>query len=157
MGLFREMKEARFWKGWQDRFERERDDFITPSHPAVVQAANKASTGATATEDVALDAWQYIYDNVSYKLSKEWKEPAQTLREGTGDCEDVTFLAASMLPNMGVDRPKIAIGELTFPSGADELHTWVIAGDTIIDPTGRPRTDLDVSYRPVHKYTINLK
>jgi len=157
MGLITAMKEARFWEGWKDRFEGSKDRYITPDNPTVVRAAEAADKGATSPEEIALNVWQYIYDNTKYKLSKEWKEPAQTLRDGIGDCEDVTFLAASMLPNMGVRNFKVVIGELIFPSGAKELHTWVEVGDMVIDPTGSPGTSPQIEYRPVQTYRINAQ
>lgn len=151
------MKQARFWEGWKDRFEGNKERFVTPNHPTVVEAARLAQDGATEEEEIGYNAWEYIYDNVEYKLSKEWKEPAQTLREGIGDCEDVTFLAASMLPNMGVDSFKVVIGDLVFPSGVIELHTWVEVGDMVIDPTGSPRRNPTIEYKPVQVYRINAE
>jgi len=157
MGLLKQMREARFWKGWKDRFEDSNHRFVTPDNPLIVEVSAEAHNGTSSDEEAALQAWEYIYDNVEYVLSKEWKEPAQTLRDGTGDCEDVTFLTASMLPNMGVESFKVVIGEMVFPSGAKELHTWVEVGDLAVDPTGSPTEDPSVQYRPVQIYRIKTE
>ena len=155
MGLLRDMKEARFWKTWKDRFEDERSLFITPNNPSVSQAADRASRRGLSRKETAMDVWEYIYDNVDYILSKRWKTPAETLRERTGDCEDVTFLAASMLVSLGIDDFTIEIGELIYPDGRVELHTWVEVDDLVVDPTGSPRKNPVLKYRSVQSYRIN--
>lgn len=157
MGLIADMREARFWKGWKDRFEANTDTYITPNNPTVVQATNKADSGSITDKDKAMDIWRYIYNNTEYSLSKEWKEPAQTLNEGIGDCEDVTFLAASMLPNLGVDNFKVVIGDMKFPSSKEELHTWVEVDGLVIDPTGKPDESPEVQYTPVQSYRIQTQ
>jgi len=154
MGLLKQMRQARFWKGWKDRFRDERDRFITPTNPAVIEASAQAQQGASTDKEVALNAWKYIYDNTEYILGKEWKTPQQTLREKTGDCEDVTFLIASMLKYMGVNNVKIGIGELIFPDGEVELHTWVEVKEKVIDATGEPSLAAEVTYKPVKKYAV---
>lgn len=154
MGLIREMKEARFWKTWKDRFEGEKALYITPNKGSVSQAAERASRRGLSREETAMNVWDYIYDNVDYILSKRWKTPAETLREGTGDCEDVTFLAASMLVNLGIDDFTLEIGELVYPDGRIELHTWVEVDDLVVDPTGSPRKDPELGYKSVQSYRI---
>lgn len=154
MGLLKDMREARFWKIWKDRFEDEKSLFITPNKPSVSQAAERASRRGLNRKRTAMNIWDYIYNNVDYVLSKRWKTPAETLRESTGDCEDVTFLTASMLVSLGVDDFTIEIGELIYPDGRVELHTWVEVDGLVIDATGRPRREAGLGYRSVQSYRI---
>lgn len=148
------MREARFWDEWKSRFRDERFRYITPDNPEVERAARRAKVSGGTDKEQALSAWQYVYKRTAYKLSKEWKTPAQTLRERVGDCEDVTFLIASMLANMGVSDIKVVIGELIFPSGKVELHTWVEVNGMAVDATGSPDIAGKVTYEPVKKYRI---
>jgi len=152
---FKELAEDRFWIEWEDKFEDDSNSYITPQHPEVGEAASVAMPVAGSTdEQVARAAWRYVYENVDYVLSEEWKTPAQTLREGTGDCEDVTFLIASMLPNMGIDRSSIVIGNLVFPNGKEELHTWNEVNGTVIDATGSQESSELSEYNPETTYKI---
>jgi len=150
-----ELVEQRFWIEWEDKFESDSNSYITPQHPEVEEAASVASPPMGASDaEIGRAAWDYVYDKVNYKLSKEWKTPAQTLRERTGDCEDVTFLIASMLPNMGVDESKIVIGDLKFPDGREELHTWNEVGGIVIDATGSMSSAEMAEYVPKTTYAI---
>lgn len=153
--VFEEVVERRFWIEWEDKFESDSSSYITPMHPEVEEASAVASpVMGSSDSEIGKAAWQYVYDNIDYKLSEQWKRPAETLRSGEGDCEDVTFLIASMLPNMGVERSKIAIGDLVFPDGKEEMHTWNVVGGVNIDATGSMRSSELVEYKPKTTYTI---
>jgi len=154
MGLIRSAIEARFWDTWMARFEQNRGAYITPDNREVISAARAATKSGGTDKDQGMAAWSYIHSRVKYVLSREWKTPAQTLREGTGDCEDVTFLAASMLLNMSVSDPQVAVGTLIYPNGDNELHTWVKVDGLVVDPTGSPDRSPEVTYKPVKTYTI---
>jgi hypothetical protein len=136
------------------RFEQNRGAYITPDNREVISAARAATKSGGTDKDQGMAAWSYIHSRVKYVLSREWKTPAQTLREGTGDCEDVTFLAASMLLNMSVSDPQVAVGTLIYPNGDNELHTWVKVDGLVVDPTGSPDRSPEVTYKPVKTYTI---
>lgn len=154
MGLIADIREARFWDEWQERFEDNRYKYITPEHPDVIRAARRANRRGADDKEKAEDAWWSVYKQVKYVLSKEWKTPAQTLRERTGDCEDVSFLIASMLPNMGVTGHELVIGDLIFPDGEKQLHVWVEVDGFEVDPTGSPKLAGKVNYKPIKKYVI---
>jgi hypothetical protein len=49
----------------------------------------------------------YQYDSVNYGSEEYWAEPAQTLRKGSGDCEDHAFLIHSLGLNAGVDPDRL--------------------------------------------------
>jgi transglutaminase-like putative cysteine protease len=155
MGLIAEMREARFWDDWEEKFEENRYKYITPQHPAVIRAANRANVRGGTDKEKAKSAWWRVYKQVKYTLSKEWKTPDQTLRERAGDCEDVSFLIASMLPNMGVTGHELVIGDLIFPDGKRELHVWVDVDGLAVDPTGSPKLSGKVTYEPVKRYVID--
>lgn len=146
MGFAQELRFERFYSDWEDRFETETDKYITPNDTKVVRAAEKAAARIGTNKSKAMDAWQYVYDRVDYRLSKEWKEPRQTLMEGVGDCEDVTFLLASMFPNMGIDESKVVLGKLRFPDGYEEAHTWNVVDGKVIDATGSPELEAERTY-----------
>lgn len=147
--------ESRFYQGWEERFEDETETFITPTNSKVVEISETAlMSGFEGQMTSARDAWQWVYTNIDYKLSKEWKTPEQTIREGIGDCEDVTFLIASMLPNMGVDESVVVLGELMFPDGRGQFHTWNEVGDMVIDGTGSMDKVKTLNYVPHKRYKI---
>lgn len=149
------LRETRFWIEWEDKFESDSNTYITPLDPEVIEAASVARPEMEADDErVAKEAWRYVYENVDYVLSEEWKTPSQTLREGAGDCEDVTFLIASMLPNMGIPKSEIVLGDLVFPDGSEELHTWNRVGDTVVDATGSIQSSELATYKPRTTYTI---
>jgi len=153
--VFDEIVEERFWIEWEDRFESESNKFITPRHPEVEEAAAVASPTMEASDgEKAVACQEYVFENIEYSLSKKWKTPAETLSSGVGDCEDVTFLIASMLPNMGVNESEIAIGDLVFPNGDVETHTWNIVEGVVADGTGSKETTEVVSYKPETTYRI---
>lgn len=52
----------------------------------------------------ATDALDWVYNNISYEedldnygVAEAWANPEQTLNRGSGDCEDMAFLLASLL------------------------------------------------------------
>jgi|APHM01.1.fsa_nt_gi Transglutaminase-like enzymes, putative cysteine proteases len=150
-----ELLEANFYQGWQERFENESQMFVTPANSTVKGVSDEAlMSGQQGPKTSARDAWNWVYNNIEYKLSKEWKTPEQTIREGIGDCEDVTFLIASMLPNMGVNESKLVLGELMFQDGSQEFHTWNIVDGMVIDGTGSMDKAESLQYNAHKTYKI---
>ena len=45
----------------------------------------------------------YQYDNITYEIQDYWVYPLETLYQGKGDCEDKSFLYASIMIAMGYD------------------------------------------------------
>lgn len=154
--IFTELAEARFFDEWSERFNDEMGKFITPDNPLV----RKWSEGVDilpflGREDRAKRVWLYVYNNTEYKLSKKWKTPQETIKSRIGDCEDFTFLIASMLMNVGVEESVIALGEIKYPSGRREYHTWNEVGGATADATGSPDSVSKVNYIPHKKWKIS--
>jgi len=83
------------WPYWTERFEDESGKFITPNNSLVQSAVSESGARSETTPaPKAMACWLWVNDNVQYDLSKRWKTPEQTITEGLGDCEDVTFLLA---------------------------------------------------------------
>lgn len=53
----------------------------------------------------AYEVSSFVNQNVTYRMDAidQWKLPWETLRDGYGDCEDMTVLGLSILRNMGVE------------------------------------------------------
>jgi len=150
-----ELVEERFWIEWEDKFEDDSQSYITPGNPMVVDASSSAMKRETGdAKAIAEMAWDYVYNNIDYKLSKLWKVPETTLLDKEGDCEDVTFLIASMLPNMGVKRSKIVIGDMVFPDGSETLHVWNEVDGHVIDATGSKESRDLAEYKAKTTYVI---
>lgn len=144
-----------FWDDWEERLADEADKFVTPNDPVVVEEANKIDINGARTErDVALDTWRHVARRIDYELSKEWKEPRQTLQEGVADCEDLTFLIASLLPNLGVEKSFMHAGDLIFEDGDEQKHSWNVVGGMIVDATGMPEDIVGLKYRPLLKFRV---
>jgi len=145
-----------FWHQWNERFLTEQDTFITPEAPAVTEAVTTAIDNmALPPTTKAMRIWDHVDSIRDYKLSKEWKTPTETINEPTADCEDVTFLIASMLSAAGVSQHEIHTGYLVFPDGTPEAHTWNVVQGDIIDGTGRPGAVQEYRYDTVTRFTIN--
>ena len=100
--------------------------------------------------------WRWVIQNTQYKISKEWKEPEETISTGVGDCEDVTFLIASMLASLGVNRTKVVAGYLIKPNSEPEPHTWNEVDGMVVDATGSPEEVIHLKYDREFAYTIML-
>ena len=144
-----------FWNDWIERFKYNAGDYITPDNERVISAVDEVDvSGADSDVEKAHRVWGFITHEIEYKLSKEWKEPEETLRDKIGDCEDMDFLAISMLENMGIDDANLVVGNLSKPSGGGGAHAWVSVDGAVIDPTGRPETVKDLEYQEVHTFQI---
>lgn len=146
-------EEASFWVDWFERFEEEHEQYITPKNKAVGQELRKVKTPKWG-ETVSKRIWLRVYDTIEYRLSREWKTPEETIEEGVGDCEDVTFLIASMAAAAGISDNYVQAGYLIFPDGQSELHTWNLIGGKVMDGTGKPSTVRKLRYQPVRTYRV---
>lgn len=87
--------------------------FVTSDDPIVVSIANElrnlsAREGFSEVETInfALRFCQslgYSYDNATMGADEYWRFPVETLYDETGDCEDTSFLFASVAEAMGYD------------------------------------------------------
>lgn len=112
------------------------------------------------TEAGSLDArvrycWQFVADNICYvderRLPKAkgatdiWQFPAETLATGSGDCEDCSFLLASLMIASGIpeDNIRVVIGQLIRAGQPTQAHAWIVYQDEggtwrVIESTSRP-------------------
>lgn len=150
---------APLWSYWTDRFTSNSDKYITPENVMVRDEADMVGTPPSNERmEIVEDVWEHIYSEIRYSLSKEWKEPAETLKEGVGDCEDVDFLLVSMLPNVGVNEGiEIVIGDLIRNTGRTSAHTWVEVDGKIVDPTAHPSVIGSLDYDAKERFPIKFE
>lgn len=138
---------------WTQKFESDYQDYITPQSGSVRRTSNIIRKKIDGIDErQVINAW--VYDHIVYVGSNRWRKPESTLSNRRGDCEDVTFLIASMLPHFGYGRSKIEIGRLKMRSGEDEFHTWNRAKGDIIDGTAGPEMINEESYKKEESYII---
>lgn len=126
-----------FWTRWSRLVEQKSDRYITPTNSNVRSFSDSIEISESDTDiDRAYKVWQEVRNSVEYEMSTAWKTPEETLTLGKGDCQDVTFLIASILPNVGVDNSQVVIGSLQFPDERIEEHTWNRVDNQVIDGTG---------------------
>jgi len=156
MSLMKVAIDEYFWDKWEDKFMGNFNDYITPSEPAVKAAIRNAGVCSKCDrEQKVTDVWEYVYESVDYELTKEWKTPKETLDSGTGDCEDVCFLAASMLIQSEVSGFDFVIGEMN-GTGDKEKHTWLDVDGRIVDPTNGVGENENMEYTPEKRFTIKV-
>jgi predicted transglutaminase-like cysteine proteinase len=127
------------------------EQLVTPNDPVVtvaLQAAknavptNQAPTTITDTNyytfslsnnnlndfDLIID-WVnknciYTLDKVNYGVTDYWSTPAETIANGSGDCEDYAILLCSLLRAYGVPADQVYVAVGIGPEG--ENHAWVV-------------------------------
>jgi len=152
-----DVAEARFYDDWAERFETEWEQYVRPGDRRVKKWANMAVKDKNKpVEHKAERAWMYVYNNVDYTLSKKWKSPRETINSRDGDCEDVTFLIASMLPNAGVEESKVAVGEIKHGEKT-EYHTWNIVNGKVLDGTGGKDAISNQEYIPEKTWDVKIR
>lgn len=98
---------------------QERQSFITPDDPEI-SAKVQEITGGYSEEEIWKDyarLFRWTMGNIKYSLDSPipllpesvegtlewgedfWRTPVETIRDGTGDCEDIALLLTSMLLN----------------------------------------------------------
>jgi len=109
------------------------NDFITPDNLIIQKLAESIRKGCKTKKDCILKAFnfvstkiRYISDKRLHGLPEYWQFPEETLRYGAGDCEDSSFLLASILLALGFpkDDVRVALGAY---EGAG--HAWVEVKD----------------------------
>jgi hypothetical protein len=88
-------------------------DFITANDSLIKSMAQQMKTMGNEAEldknemgQMVLNFVQsipYQYDNITYNVQDYWVFPLETLYHGKGDCEDKSFLYASIMIAMGYD------------------------------------------------------
>jgi len=99
--------------------------------------------------------WQFVAENISYLderllprvkgVTDIWQFPAETLATGSGDCEDCSFLLASLMIASGIseDKIRVVIGQLIRIGQPSQAHAWIIYLDEreiwrVIESTSQP-------------------
>ncbi|MGB4653556.1 transglutaminase domain-containing protein [Methanothrix sp.] len=69
----------------------------------------------------------YVTDKSAFGLEDLWLFPEETLILGKGDCEDTSFLLASLLLASGISEQcvRVVMGRVASPAGAYG-HAWVV-------------------------------
>ena len=87
-------------------------NFVLTDDPAVSQVADALASERGPVDDskFAEDCRRWVHENIAYVTDMEsqgtsnrWQTPYETLRLGTGDCEDMAILLASILGHLGFD------------------------------------------------------
>jgi len=65
---------------------------------------------------------EYKKDISQYKMKEYWATPLETLKRGMGDCEDSSFLLASLLLAAGVNPRNVRV---VLGRSNGEGHAWV--------------------------------
>lgn len=141
------------WDSWVERFERYNPKVITPNNSMVVSESRRIRPGSDDV-DRALNAWDHVMSRIEYGLSPGWKTPQETLKYREADCEDFTFLLASLFPNLGIKESKVVVGELISPTGKSEFHTWNVVAGRVIDATGTQKDVEKLQYKEAESWRI---
>jgi hypothetical protein len=153
--IWRRLVVDAFWNDWHERFKRQKDIYIRPDDQEVRLALSEFEWNRSMTDrEKAIAAWKYVTSNTQYKLSEYWKKPAETLNSGIGDCEDFTFLLASMFCAMGVREHSVKTGVLILPGKKPEEHTWNNVDGMVVDGTAMPDEIAGLEYRPNKDFQI---
>lgn len=104
------------------------NDFIQPQAPAVLEAVMnlKGDNPFEACLGFVCREIQYQTDNYQYGARERWAYPTETLFSRRGDCEDKSFLLASMLLALNIPPETVAV-ELGKHKG--QGHAWVAIQD----------------------------
>lgn len=104
---------------------------------------------------VIVQSWEWIHNNIDYKLSRKWKTPQETIKTGKGDCEDVTALLASLLLAGNVDDVRFIVGKYKY-NGEKEWHTWIESNRRILDATSSIGSIVDSNYAKKAEYELEV-
>ena len=125
----------------------------------------EASRGATAkpvtpnTGDVIEKVNSYVNQVITYKGERadHWQKPLETLKLGTGDCEDFAILKYFILKAQGIRVDKMQIVVL-FDIQTLQYHEVLWVDGRILDNQHdrvMPERDLETRYLPF--YSVNEK
>lgn len=79
--------------------------------------------------DYVAKSIDYVTDMSNFGLDDIWLFPEETLLLGKGDCEDTSFLLASLLLASGISEQcvRVVIGKVACPAPAETYgHAWVV-------------------------------
>ena len=113
-GLMWNKETRRALSAYAERFERLRDRSLAEKCAAVNAAVNK---------DIA-----FVWDQWNYATEERFATPAETLREGRGDCEDYAIMKYFLLRHLDVPADNLLLAVVDIPNG---IHMVVLAGEVL--------------------------
>lgn len=117
---------------------------------SVAEAVREAQPGTYSILQVA-EAYEWVHRNIEYTLDgsgDHWQSAEETLRLGTGDCEDHAILMASIIGAMGGSARVNIIEEHAFPTvfvGTTAAHMSQVR-DALASYYGLDPASFKVSY-----------
>jgi predicted transglutaminase-like cysteine proteinase len=118
--------------------------FIRPGD--VTHIARRLKPHISSKPQAVYHAFNYVTKNIKYERDHIkhnkidfWQFPFETLRGGTGDCEDMSFLLASILLQLGLYDVRVVVGKLN-----GKGHAWVEVFD------GHQWLILDCTNKKIH-------
>jgi len=77
------------------------------------------------------ECYRYVCENISYEMERleYWRWPSETLTRMKGDCEDTSFVLASLLRNFSSDAWVVVGRYINYG------HAWVETGGQIMETT----------------------
>lgn len=111
-------------------------------------------------EKFAENVVRWIREHIEYRpdtaigYREYFQSPVETLRMGAGDCEDMAFLAASILRAKGLPA-YVVVG---YRKGGNSYHAWVDLDGLVIDPAFGfvGRSDIYIPVFRITEYGIEM-
>jgi len=113
-GLMWNKETRRALSAYAERFEKLRHSPLAEKCAAVNAAVNK---------DIA-----FVWDQWNYGIEERFATPAETLREGRGDCEDYAVMKYFLLRHLDVPADNLLLAVVDIPDGK---HMVLLAGEAL--------------------------
>ena len=113
-GLMLSKETRRSMSAYAERFEKLRNRPLAEKCVAVNAAVNK---------DIA-----FVWDEWNYAIGERFATPAETLREGRGDCEDYAIMKYFLLRHLDVPADNLLLAVVDIPNG---MHMVLLAGEAL--------------------------
>jgi len=113
-GLMLNKETRRALSAYAERFEKLRGRPLAEKCAAVNAAVNK---------DIA-----FVWDQWNYGIEERFAAPAETLREGRGDCEDYAIMKYFLLRHLDVPADNLLLAVVDIPDGQ---HMVLLAGEAL--------------------------
>ena len=101
--------------------------YITLDDPEIKELLQKISPSVSSSDWITIKDWvanhiQYKNDSEAHGVSDYWQLPRETLKLGTGDCEDFSLLLCSLYRAAGYspDQVYVVLGEKF-----EDWHAWL--------------------------------
>ncbi len=122
--------------------------FVTPDDPAVTELANRIRFERESLDERQIAGFvlrwihnsiEYVSDHDAHGIDEYWQLPCETLRLGTGDCEDQSLLFVSVCIALGLDA--VLVHEPGHVSAAVDVEPR--PGDETVELDGRTYVTAD--------------